>query len=134
MDDTSVETNLLHENENENPTKEKDDEIENVFTEEINDRQLALLESSVDNNLEDDSQPKALHYPDDSFVSELNATDDVDDDSLGDRWSDGEKEVVGLAKNAQGEFTVKTKCGRKSKEERAKFLEGKELQRLLRLQ
>ncbi|CAI9108928.1 OLC1v1008636C1 [Oldenlandia corymbosa var. corymbosa] len=110
---------------------DNDEDVEDVFTEERGDRELAVIDKDNLLRAEDDSMTKQQFFPDDSF--EPKCEDDVEDLHVG-RWSEGEKEEADLVRKDQGELSVKSKRGRKSKTEQAKLLEGKELWRSLRLQ
>ncbi|CAI9099479.1 OLC1v1036306C1 [Oldenlandia corymbosa var. corymbosa] len=134
---------------------ETDDEVENVYTEGNDvqgDKPAALMnepapvaitimdeksaapsnELITDDVLASMSQLVVGKFPDDSFKME-SQDDNVDQEDEG-RWSEGEKDVVLITQNEQGERSVKKKRSRQMKEARAKLLEGAELRRCLRLQ
>ncbi|CAI9089600.1 OLC1v1024201C1 [Oldenlandia corymbosa var. corymbosa] len=111
----------------------EEDEVEEAIahTEETQDAQVVHDDQTKTNN-QDEGFAK-LAYPDDSLVMDLNETDD-DDIAQGECWSEGDKEEAVLGGKAQGVFSTKKKRGRKSKEERARLLDGQELRRSNRLQ
>ncbi|CAI9099246.1 OLC1v1036031C1 [Oldenlandia corymbosa var. corymbosa] len=74
----------------------------------------------------------ARRFPDDSFDFQIQDEDDGVDG--GGSWSEGDKDDTFFTKNEQGNSIVKKKRGRKTKEEKAKELEGAELRRSHRLQ
>ncbi|CAI9089980.1 OLC1v1024640C1 [Oldenlandia corymbosa var. corymbosa] len=127
IDDAGNEVKSLNGNDKDNSLEDNDDDTENIFTEGNNDRQLGLLDTGDGNNLENEGQSKTLFYPDDSFSSEQIDTYEDDDYNHDRSWSDGEKDAADLVENTQGELSIKNKRSRKSKEESAKLLEGKEL-------
>ncbi|CAI9090147.1 OLC1v1024851C1 [Oldenlandia corymbosa var. corymbosa] len=131
-------------------TVETEDEVENVYTEGNDvqgDKLAALMNESaletitvVDDKFATPSndsitdvvlasvlQSVVGKFPDDSF--EMDNQDDNEDQEGGGQWSEREKDDALVTENEQGERTVKKKRGQKTKEARAKQLEGAELQR-----
>ncbi|CAI9099227.1 OLC1v1036012C1 [Oldenlandia corymbosa var. corymbosa] len=105
--------------ENERVLAEDDDGVENVFTEERENNQLTISRS--DDNLKTVA-PDKQYFPDDSFVpTQVNREEE---DHITDGvWSGGEKDADEVIVNDQVALSVKKKCGRKSKEEKANMIE-----------
>ncbi|CAI9108784.1 OLC1v1008467C1 [Oldenlandia corymbosa var. corymbosa] len=112
----------IEEDKNEVVNVEEEGSIEEVFAEELGDHRSDAIQNVLLPLVSGDSLGLDKYY-DDGIIgknSEMGAVDDIERDV----WSEGDLDDAKTHDSAQGESYVPKKCGRKSKEERARAQAG----------